>query len=379
VEGYHLLWDVHERAVESNRGERVMRSGTERTSGWRTALVGVVVGCLLVTTVAGSLFVGGVAGETTGPGAPVGDVDSEVVFDSEDETDADADEEEEESDSESSSSDDERTGILRYEGFEDGEWEDQYYSVLPEPESEAGRTTTEHARAGERSMQVRVEKDWDYSGVNSVRSEIATRNRWALDSAGWSVMNEPFWVGFSFRTPAESDGQNEGLFGFHRDVSENPGNSFAYPSSAHRWRKPFSGGITGDELGISHTVWNDGGTSTEQRTATVPVERSTWNDVVAHIKWSRPGDGETGFMKVWVNGELVIDVTADNVVDRAAPRQIKFGTYKFGWENGAGGESIRDERTYWFDEIRYGSADSDYASVAPGSDAEPEDDSDEDN
>jgi hypothetical protein len=96
--------------------------------------------------------------------------------------------------------------------------------------------------------------------------------------------------------------------------------------------------------------------------ATVPADIGEWVDWVFHYKI----DDQDGIIRIWRNGELVVDFTGDNhQIEKHDGTYLKFGLYASQFKklttmpDGA-------SRTVYHDEIRIAGADGSYELVAPG-------------
>ncbi|MFA6960888.1 MAG: heparin lyase I family protein [Opitutaceae bacterium] len=85
----------------------------------------------------------------------------------------------------------------------------------------------------------------------------------------------------------------------------------------------------------------------------------TWHDFIVKVKWTHLPDG---FLKVWLNGDLLVDYTGPTYMDYGAGNgpYFKMGDYKgiYNWP-GTG------PRYFYMDEFRMGDATSSYAEVNP--------------
>lgn len=90
-----------------------------------------------------------------------------------------------------------------------------------------------------------------------------------------------------------------------------------------------------------------------------PCTVGTWHDFVVNAKWTHLSDG---FLKVWLNGDLLVDYTGPTYMNYGAGKgpYFKMGDYKgtYNW-SGTG------PRYFYMDEFRMGGADSSYDEVNP--------------
>ncbi|MBE2204638.1 MAG: heparin lyase I family protein [Chthoniobacterales bacterium] len=92
-----------------------------------------------------------------------------------------------------------------------------------------------------------------------------------------------------------------------------------------------------------------------------PYTKGRWHDFVVHVKWTHL---PTGFMKIWINGELKLDYAGPTYLDYGAGSAgpyFKMGNYKgtFTWKGTM-------PRVLYFDEYRMGNANPSYKEVSPG-------------
>jgi hypothetical protein len=90
------------------------------------------------------------------------------------------------------------------------------------------------------------------------------------------------------------------------------------------------------------------------------VEKGKWVDWVVHAKWSYKSDG---ILKVWKDGELLVNYAGPNLFNDQQPEFIMFGVYKARWNHEL--PSQRNTLTVYFDGIKVGDANSSYNDVAP--------------
>ncbi len=182
------------------------------------------------------------------------------------------------------------------------------------------------------------------------------------------------WLGYSFSVPYLSKGfgiisQHHSVPGYGTDGKVD----WSYPSGANGFTIMIPGG-DGNEFWIqlippenlndyeSGTLSNPlkgGATNSTNTFYSWPVELNRWFDIVLNFRYSDKSDG---FYKVWVNGELVIDITGSNVnIHDTAGRIKETRNYlKTGIYSGTeGGGAVI------YDEIRVGDETSNYEAVAP--------------
>lgn len=93
-----------------------------------------------------------------------------------------------------------------------------------------------------------------------------------------------------------------------------------------------------------------------------PYRKGVWTDWVVHIKWSYGADG---FLRVWKNGETVIDASGPNAFNDEHGPFFKMGLYK-GWRDPNKRGDAVSQRVLYHDEFRMGDSEAGYDDVAPG-------------
>lgn len=91
-------------------------------------------------------------------------------------------------------------------------------------------------------------------------------------------------------------------------------------------------------------------------------DRGVWTDWVVHVKWSYHEDG---FLKIWKNGNQVIDQNGPNAFNDAKGPFFKMGLYK-GWGERNSDRDGVARRVLYHDEFRMAGAEATYQDVAPG-------------
>jgi hypothetical protein len=93
------------------------------------------------------------------------------------------------------------------------------------------------------------------------------------------------------------------------------------------------------------------------------AKKGVWVDWVVYAKWSYQSDGR---LKVWKDGQLVVDKTGPNKFNNTASKGfLKWGVYKSWW--GSKTPASSDKLIAYFDNLKVGDANSSYQEVAPTS------------
>lgn len=168
---------------------------------------------------------------------------------------------------------------------ENGTWVPDY--------DEAVEVTTDAARVGNQCLRLHMEYDWEYPdvggmpGVKPIPNDPAWTSLHERDPP-WGVWGEPFWIGFSLGLPDDwqPDGLVEQVFEFHRDLSENPGDTIQEKKeySGSYDGKPITVRIDGTDLNFLSNWTEDLTNDYFLETAPQPLEAGNWYDIVMNIK-----------------------------------------------------------------------------------------------
>jgi hypothetical protein len=96
-----------------------------------------------------------------------------------------------------------------------------------------------------------------------------------------------------------------------------------------------------------------------------PYKLGQWNDFVINVKFSgsiSPND-TNGFVKVWINGSKIVDVSGQNYFgEEPQGPYFKFGLYHAYWKSQSTWTGP-DDRVLYYDSLRVGDANSSYEEV----------------
>ncbi len=147
-----------------------------------------------------------------------------------------------------------------------------------------------------------------------------------------------YWLGISIFLPANwrldygEKGSEGPVLQFH---------DYAYENASWRPILPLTVRHTKDGWQIRNNPYpnkNSDLGNLKAFSTTVPYKLGQWNDFVMNMKFSgaqSPND-TNGFIKVWVNGQLVINQTGQNYFGEATKGPyLKFGLYMPGWKDPA--------------------------------------------
>ena len=106
----------------------------------------------------------------------------------------------------------------------------------------------------------------------------------------------------------------------------------------------------------------------------VPFNLGSWMDFVMNVQFSGSEanpDDTNGFVRLWVDGVLKIDVAGQTYFGEGRGPFLKFGIYNSAWDNTPAPYTGVTFRRVYHDELRVGDANSGYAAVHPDNDSEP--------
>lgn len=176
-------------------------------------------------------------------------------------------------------------------------------------------------------------------------------------------LGQTYWYGFSIYIPdATVNNYSEIVNQFHALPDKDLGEDWRNP--------PFYLGLNGDRWQImiradADAVTGKGGYDVNRAWDLGQWQAGRWTDWVYQIKWSYEADG---LVRVWKDGELVLDYRGPNTFnDRTGP-YWKIGIYEWAWRSGPTAVS---RRTLYYDEIRIGNVKASYADVAPRQQSQP--------
>jgi hypothetical protein len=114
----------------------------------------------------------------------------------------------------------------------------------------------------------------------------------------------------------------------------------------------------------SDVTWNvDTGIITELYRGPTKDDKGKWVDFVVNFRLCVSADCD-GKIRIWKDGEQIVNVSGPNAYqlsDKGGPFLV-LDLYKHGWKRK---ESLVQAREIFFDAVRIGGPQSDYASVAP--------------
>ncbi len=248
--------------------------------------------------------------------------------------------------------------VLFYDGFENGRipYEEPDFVWKPVG-SNSSTVVSSPARIGEEAIRFEV----DYPDF---RSELRLARPNSVRNFDFG---QEYWYGFSVYLPAnyEVDYRGDTLNQFlsvqndgepYRAV--NP--AIAFRPKAENWNLL----IRADSR--LNWVKPDYETVESFNMGSWQEDVGQWTDWVYQIKWSY---GEDGIVRVWKNGELVVDYQGPNTFNGFDENvRWKIGIYKTSWKSQA---TDVDRREIYYDEIRVGNQSASYDMVMPGSNMYP--------
>jgi hypothetical protein len=113
--------------------------------------------------------------------------------------------------------------------------------------------------------------------------------------------------------------------------------------------------------------WNNNGTLDNKVTYREPYKRlkGKWTNFVVHARWA---NNPTGYFKMWMNGKVITDYKGPLSFGQPyGPPSWAVGIYKRVWDIAGLYEAgtVRDDRTLYFDDLRWGKSSATYNDVAP--------------
>lgn len=227
---------------------------------------------------------------------------------------------------------------------------------------------------------------WRISGnAPTVTSDVAREGRFALRSylnratsdvsyrtevramAPMPVLGQEYWYGFSIYVPAPFVADNlwELVAQWHSVPDPEDDQSGLNP--------PVGLSFDGANYKFVNRYSTSSTTTQDNRfialsTLVGPVEPGKWTDWVMNVKWSAT-EGE-GFLRLWKNGKVVVDIKGPNTYLDATGPYFKMGIYK-GWKDRMTPNGVVSERVIYHDSFRMAGAGASYADVAPGGGVNP--------
>jgi hypothetical protein len=233
------------------------------------------------------------------------------------------------------------TGVLHQFRGEDGV--DSWSGMLnfPTPEKAHHRTTVRSPDAlgpqGDASMKLEIrpgDPQWriDIGEGPKRRAEFSWKKwRFAGGKEGWA--------GAAFFLPSDPMADNKGtaIFQLHNYPEEGVlWNLYTWDGSLRSTNEPL-----GDVMNVDITPYLD-----------------KWTRMVVHF---RPSTGEDGFIRMWLDDELVLDVGGRTKPSGSMGPYFKHGTYFWGYEK----FDAKKRSVAYFDNLRIGDETASYASVDP--------------
>lgn len=172
--------------------------------------------------------------------------------------------------------------------------------------------------------------------------------------------NKEYWLGYSFLVAKLPGGFR--IMNQHHSTPH--GRNWSCPAGGNSFTiKGASGKLTvftSTDPAFVNVVRTEGGATAGNESFDLPFDAAKWQDVVMNFRYA---PDSTGFMKVWLNGDLIFDEKGPTVYKLDAcgkPKEpvqyLKIGLYL----GGASGE-------IYYDDVRIGDAAASFADVSPGS------------
>lgn len=177
---------------------------------------------------------------------------------------------------------------------------------------------------------------------------------YSKDYLAWSSIMQMHTVPGDFNWKCNTPPNTWTLYTGHPDGDSNPANlsiGFAVWHSAYGPFDPYTIPPTGAAIGRD-SPWKE----------LVSDNTNRWIDIV--VNWI-PSSNDDGFIKCWINGELVVDLNGPNLYyyDRCGVPREPFTYFQTGIYKEQSQSDIK--RAIYIDEIRIAGADASYDDVAP--------------
>lgn len=244
--------------------------------------------------------------------------------------------------------------LLFYDGFENGRIPyGQPGAVWKPVQIDSSQIVATPARAGNHAMQFTLDyaDPWILPASELRLDAPATVNHFQ--------MGQSYWYGFSIYVPeALTNEKSEIVNQFHAIPDTDLGESWGL-------NPPFFLALNGDRWQVviradASPVTRKGEYDVTRSWDLGPWQAGRWTDWVYQIKWSYQSDG---IVRIWKDGELVLDYRGPNTFNDQKGPFWKIGIYEWAWKFGP---TAVTRRTLYYDEIRVGGAQATYADVAPG-------------
>lgn len=226
------------------------------------------------------------------------------------------------------------------------------------------------ARSGNGMLQVVVHKtDGDYGCGGCKRIELKTDPRVGdmpyTDDNGIANAGDTYWYAWSVLIPEGQGPDGKQIMGQWpsrwRNGGYNEGNTMGLELENDRWRLSIQRSRDPDR----HRIVDLG-----------PLTKGVWTDWVFQVRWDMSAydvdnaGGSPGFVRVWKNGQLMAD-NGNGYTDQGAnsfrwERHDEALHFKLGLYKGADRVWDPDTRIAYFDEIRIGTGEETYETMAPG-------------
>jgi len=216
--------------------------------------------------------------------------------------------------------------------------------------------SSEKARAGNKSYKFSLAP---YGTVSGNRSELVLRGLDSVPQISNFLYKREYWMGYSIYIPSnlifpyvENDWALSGQF---HDAPDECDNHYAnplfamYPKSTNGVSGVFDITVKSKSDKCNNLIYDR---SVSYKTPA--LVKGAWSDVVINFKFNYTSDGGP-FMKVWLNGNLVVDDSGPNCYNDTLGPFFRMGLYG----------NTRNWMTVYYDEIRVGNETSSYIEVAP--------------
>ncbi len=190
---------------------------------------------------------------------------------------------------------------------------------------------------------------------------VAKGKRAELELLRAAELGRSYWYGFSIFLPAdwEEDFKDEVVAQWNATADK-------HLKENEKRSPPLALRIRGTEWLITQRhdprpLTPPGNTAPKRTLWKGPFDKGKWTDWVVNARWDWKGDGS---LRMWRNGELVVEETGPNTYNDRNGLRFKIGLYKPQWNEPTSTSAVTVRRIF-HDEVRIGSAEATFDLVKP--------------
>jgi hypothetical protein len=220
--------------------------------------------------------------------------------------------------------------------------------------------STNFKRTGNSSLRVELRK-WDPDVSGSKRAEL-TDNSYPMPP-----QTNIRWWSFSSYLPNDwqQDDVREMFAQWHYKPTSGVAVGASPPIGLYMNKGNWEVTILYDSVDINI----DRGANIKERTFVLgPWQKNVWNDWVFNINYSHRDDG---YVRIWKNGQLVLDYRGKCWYNGSYDPQFKVGLYKWAWSSNYHNRppSVTTSRVYYLDNVKIGNTEAEFSDFYPISNA----------